>query len=105
MSLNNAADYVMLSYTWGPHHQNPLHVIRLEETTFPVTQNLYTALRHLRPLSSSDAALKIWTDAVCIKQSENLEKADRVRKMRLSTNSHPKFSSGSAPSPTIARPS
>jgi Heterokaryon incompatibility protein (HET) len=82
ISLNNAPDYVVLSYTWGLPHQNPLHVIHLEETTFPVTESLFTALWHLRPSSPSDAALTIWIDAVCINQSDNLEKAEQVRKMR-----------------------
>lgn len=76
VSLNNTPDYVALSYTWGPPHQNPLHTIHLEETTFPVTESLYTALQHLRPCSASDAALRIWIDAVCINQSDNLEKAN-----------------------------
>jgi hypothetical protein len=82
ISLNNVPDYVALSYTWGPPHQNPLHVIRLEGTTFPVTESLYTALQHLRPASTTDAALTIWIDAACINQFDDLEKADQVRKMR-----------------------
>ena len=82
VSLNNTPDYVALSYTWGPPHQNPLHTIHLEETTFPVTESLYTALQHLRPCSASDVTLRIWIDAVCINQSDNLEKANQVRKMR-----------------------
>lgn len=44
-----------------------------------VTENLEIALRHLR---LPDKALTLWVDALCIDQSDEMEKTEQVQQMR-----------------------
>jgi hypothetical protein len=60
-TLSSAQEYVSLSYTWGDHALT--RSILLNDTLFPVTESLYTALRHL--LNEEDS-LTLWIDAICI---------------------------------------
>ena len=59
------ARYEALSYTWG----KPAFTARLScsGVEFPITQNLYHALRYLRHAHESRL---LWVDALCINQSD-----------------------------------
>ncbi|KAK0747111.1 heterokaryon incompatibility, partial [Schizothecium vesticola] len=68
--------YVALSYAWGDaRSRRPLLVGKRQ---LQVTENLEVALRHL---ADDDQTLIIWVDALCINQSDNVEKAVQVNRM------------------------
>ncbi|KAB8232362.1 HET domain-containing protein [Aspergillus alliaceus] len=69
--------YEALSYVWGS--ESKPCTIFLNRIALPVTQNLYTALLHLR-----DPQLErtIWVDAICIDQDDNDEKSIQILLMR-----------------------
>lgn len=69
--------YEALSYTWGD--ATTIKHIILNNGTFPITNNLYIALRHLR---YPDKERILWVDAICINQSSPLEKTNQVSQMR-----------------------
>ncbi|KAI2778237.1 HET-domain-containing protein [Daldinia loculata] len=77
----NPPRYEALSYVWGSEDDpEAIRIIIDTEKTFifPVTQNLSTALRYLRRLSEPRI---IWVDAICINQSNNIEKGEQVMRM------------------------
>ncbi|KAL2071847.1 hypothetical protein VTL71DRAFT_13082 [Oculimacula yallundae] len=73
--------YSALSYVWG----DPIEVkeISVDGTSFHVTANLDSALRHMRDASRSR---KVWADAICINQTDNEEKSNQVQQMRAVYN-------------------
>ncbi|KAI1868562.1 uncharacterized protein JN550_006478 [Neoarthrinium moseri] len=65
-----------LSYEWGtPDFTQTLTVNGLE---YPVTQNLFSALQHLR---DDNRPRYLWVDALCTNQHDAIEKAIQVRRM------------------------
>ncbi|KAI2611828.1 heterokaryon incompatibility protein-domain-containing protein [Hypoxylon sp. NC1633] len=68
--------YEALSYTWGPPVFS--HPIQINGVEFFVTENLNSALRHLR-LTGSKRYL--WVDALCINQFDIREKSIQVGRM------------------------
>ncbi|KAG0648101.1 Heterokaryon incompatibility protein [Hyphodiscus hymeniophilus] len=69
--------YEALSYTWGP--PNPRCLISCgEDGTLSVTRNCETALRRLRH-GTEDRTL--WIDAICIDQTNALERGQQVQLM------------------------
>jgi len=81
ISLTKPCKYEALSYVWGiPKAISPMIV---DGTELSITENLDTALRHLRPKpGSGQSSRTLWVDAVCINQSDNKERADQVKLMR-----------------------
>ncbi|KAL1607978.1 Folylpolyglutamate synthetase [Paraconiothyrium brasiliense] len=76
VSLDEIPEYQALSYVWGnPALTSPICV---DGQIFEATFNLEAALRHLR---KKDASVTLWVDAVCIDQSNNVEKSDQVQRM------------------------
>ncbi|KAI1460146.1 heterokaryon incompatibility protein-domain-containing protein [Annulohypoxylon moriforme] len=68
--------YEALSYTWGaPVFSFPIRINRIQ---FFITENLDSALRHLR---LSDSNRYLWVDALCINQFDNKEKSIQVGRM------------------------
>lgn len=65
--------YKALSYTWGDP-QN-LVTISLDDQAIHVTENLAVALRHL---ANSNSGVRLWIDAICIDQSNEVEKSKQV---------------------------
>ena len=65
--------YEALSYVWGSRESDV--VISVNDHPFEVSYNLGTALRRLR---SETSHRTLWVDAVCINQSDIVEKAAQV---------------------------
>ncbi|KAF7904163.1 hypothetical protein EAF00_001497 [Botryotinia globosa] len=76
ISLLSHPSYEALSYVWGD--ASIRQTITFNDTPFSVTQNLATALHHLRlPLKSR----RLWVDAICINQSDVKERNEQVTLM------------------------
>jgi len=71
-----ARGYEAISYVWGSS-ECP-HYIDLDEGRVPLTESLYNVLRRFR-LVNRDRVL--WTDAICINQDDNEEKAWQITLM------------------------
>ena len=77
--LDGNPKYEALSYVWGSTGQPvPILVGPSREHTILVTQNLATALQHLR---YTDEFRILWVDAVCIDQSDPKERSYQVTLM------------------------
>lgn len=93
-SANSSPQYEALSYTWGPA-DNPQEIYIQSQTEdndidfgspepaytntkLSVTQNLDSAIRHLRYL---DRARTLWVDAICIDQQNLPERSAEVGRM------------------------
>ncbi|KAF2006657.1 HET-domain-containing protein [Amniculicola lignicola CBS 123094] len=78
------AECIALSYVWGDSVDRlPISV---NDVPFPVTKNLFQALRQIRLDIVSDTEpgeciQYVWADAICINQSDEKEKAKEVRRM------------------------
>ncbi|KAI0135830.1 HET-domain-containing protein [Daldinia grandis] len=77
----NPPTYEALSYVWGS--EDNLEAVRIitdaEKTfLFPITRNLSIALRYLRRPSEPRI---VWADAICINQSNSIEKSQQVMRM------------------------
>ncbi|KAK0117282.1 hypothetical protein ONS96_013115 [Cadophora gregata f. sp. sojae] len=68
--------YEALSYAWGT--STTTRPIKLNKTEFDITPNLETALLHLRDEKESR---RLWIDALCINQSDPVEKQAQVKLM------------------------
>ncbi|PQE05272.1 hypothetical protein CJF31_00008785 [Rutstroemia sp. NJR-2017a BVV2] len=68
--------YIALSYVWGD--PIPAQPILLNGTTVYVTPNLSAALRQFR---QSRRVLRLWVDALCINQNDDVEKSAVVTRM------------------------
>ncbi|CAM1509732.1 Fc.00g000670.m01.CDS01 [Cosmosporella sp. VM-42] len=76
VSLQSKPHYEALSYVWGSPDNSK--AIFINNISFNVQLNLFTALQRLRNQSS----LRImWIDAVCINQRDDKERENQVRKM------------------------
>ncbi|KIM97244.1 hypothetical protein OIDMADRAFT_203967, partial [Oidiodendron maius Zn] len=76
VSLENPPAYEALSYTWGD--QSVTKPINLEGETIEVTDNLESALRHLR---LPQTMRQLWVDALCINQHNILERNVQLGRM------------------------
>jgi hypothetical protein len=76
VSLDDAPSYEALSYAWGPPRRTRL--IYLNEVPWAITNNLESALRHLRYL---DRPRVLWIDALCINQRDLLERNSQITHM------------------------
>lgn len=74
--LDSPCPYIALSYAWGtPSERISIHV---DSHSFLATPSLYSALSHITPELSS---LPIWVDAVCINQTDEVEKTAQITRM------------------------
>jgi hypothetical protein len=78
--LDETADFEALSYVWGAVDGTlPLNIGgRPHGRQKQITRNLHSALRHLR---LEDKERVLWVDALCINQSDNLERKHQVSRM------------------------
>lgn len=76
---NTPPRYEALSYVWGPTEPPESVVVKSPgKATLRVTTNLRTALQHLR---YPDQGRVMWVDALCINQSDDVEKGAEVAVM------------------------
>ena len=76
----NWGDFATLSYVWG--NERDRRDILLNGTVFSVTANLEICLRALAADNEFQDRYKIWVDAICINQDDEVERASQVIKMR-----------------------
>ncbi|KAK5465429.1 hypothetical protein LTS15_001992 [Exophiala xenobiotica] len=76
VSRSELPQYVALSYVWGP--ETPMVTIYLHGKPVCIHQNLYAFLWHYLRSGRSDL---LWTDALCIKQTDPIEKGLQVESM------------------------
>jgi hypothetical protein len=83
VSLTSNPNYNALSYVWGDHvgFAPAEPEIILDGHHFPVTPNLYSALKHLRSTAKRNPMV-LWVDAVCINQNDLDERNQQVAMMR-----------------------
>ena len=93
VSLDDEPKYTALSYVWGDPHAT--EEIIVDGSPVRVTTNLYACLkRYCRfvsaiplsyfdhdPAAASPAAERLWVDALCIKQADEVEKGHQVLMM------------------------
>ncbi|RYP49403.1 hypothetical protein DL769_011073 [Monosporascus sp. CRB-8-3] len=81
--IDTSSVYNSLSYVWGDPSSSNIqgNTVLLDGHPFPVTTNLLTALRHLRPPAGAGATA-LWVDAVCINQQDLDERRHQVTMMR-----------------------
>lgn len=70
--------YIALSYTWG--NLEDTHAIFVNGHALPATRNLKAALELFR--ETQDSVPVLWVDAICINQSNPLEKGIQIQKMQ-----------------------
>lgn len=75
---NLRVHYTALSYTWGPQIYRRL--LRINDSAFPITDNLYRALQRLR---NPRSIVYVWVDAICINQYDSAEKSLQIKNMLL----------------------
>jgi ankyrin repeat protein len=68
--------YDALSYTWGG--TDKISTVKVNGKTFNVTENLHSALQHLR---SEGTDRVLWVDAICIDQGNERERGHQVEQM------------------------
>lgn len=73
-------DYIALSYVWG--NPIPEREITLDGHPFPVSPNLSDALLQLRQSQRVQQGFKLWVDAICINQTDIIEGAQQIARMR-----------------------
>lgn len=78
VSLEDCPKYEAISYVWG-QNASPAPML-IDHVNISITQNLDTALRHLR---HRDSDRRLWVDALCINQTDLKEKAEQVKSMGL----------------------
>jgi hypothetical protein len=78
VSLEDRPKYEAISYVWG-QDLSPVPMV-INNANVSITQNLDTALRHLR---HRDSSRRLWVDALCINQADLKEKAEQVKYMGL----------------------
>ncbi|KAJ4142670.1 hypothetical protein NW754_010109 [Fusarium falciforme] len=88
--VQNAPPYEALSYTWGSLPISP-HTLSIvvgegETATLDITPNLDLALRRLRQDIPGNKSRLLWIDAVCINQSDLVEKSTQIPKMAMIYN-------------------
>ncbi|KAK4448659.1 heterokaryon incompatibility protein-domain-containing protein [Podospora aff. communis PSN243] len=77
--IHHPPPFEALSYEWRPlgnSEEEVMRYITVNDKAFPVGQNLWDALRHLRPRPGGKR--RLWIDAICIWQS-----SDRDRNMQV----------------------
>lgn len=88
VSLDDEPEYNTVSYVWGD--PAPIYEIVLDDVSYPVAANLYQVLHRLRDHNrwhpgdgdgEASQPLWLWIDALCINQTDKIERATQVQKM------------------------
>ncbi|KAF2803304.1 uncharacterized protein BDZ99DRAFT_369459, partial [Mytilinidion resinicola] len=77
VSLDDDPRYAALSYVWGPPSNERFMIVEKNDEQFrlPITSNLNSAL------SNIDKEGYLWVDAICINQTDDIEKTWQVQQM------------------------
>lgn len=78
--ITSRTSYSALSYTWGDGQ--PTKSISVNGRPLKVTSNLEEALRSLRDDREGGRSRTLWVDAICINQTDNLERNHQVSQMQ-----------------------
>jgi hypothetical protein len=82
-NLTDSSSYEALSYCWGDKLKQRLITIEAEGQSLSemiITENLFLALAHLRRASDER---RLWVDAICINQDDNLEKTEKNKQITM----------------------
>ena len=74
-NLDDRIEYEALSYTWGDTTLQSQIVCNKDRSPLAVTRNCLSALQRLR---SPDRQLTLWIDALCIDQTNTLERNQQI---------------------------
>ncbi|KAI0099036.1 heterokaryon incompatibility protein-domain-containing protein [Nemania sp. FL0031] len=74
--VSDCPPYVALSYAWGD--ATARRSVKLGSHVVSLTESLVAALEHLQ---HQEKTLVVWADAICINQSDNVEKSHQVQMM------------------------
>ncbi|KAF5010254.1 hypothetical protein FDECE_3572 [Fusarium decemcellulare] len=77
VELGDDPEFEALSYCWGDKH-DVRHII-VNGHPWTITKNLHSALQRLR---FEDRHRRIWADAICINQTDDIEKSHQVNLMK-----------------------
>lgn len=99
-----APPYTAVSYTWGDGEAT--EVIYLNGHVFRIRTNLWSCLYYLSRYGKHAAWTHIWVDAICIDQTNDVERAAQVRLMDKTYNDAACVSVwlGLVPIPTVFTP-
>ncbi|UPK95336.1 hypothetical protein LCI18_006271 [Fusarium solani-melongenae] len=75
--LDNHPSFHALSYVWGSPSITEL--VKVNDKVISATENLCAALRHIQKCYGN---IVLWVDALCINQSDDVEKSQQVQLMR-----------------------
>lgn len=73
VAVHDCSPYEALSYCWGNTTRN--HTVHCNGLPLQVTQNLFSALQHLR---STQSPRTLWVDSICINQDDIGERSHQV---------------------------
>jgi len=76
--MDNAPKYNAISYAWG--RETTSRAFMCNRDSFAVSAHVLDALNHLQPDQFSGK--KVWIDAICINQEDDVEKAVQVAHMQ-----------------------
>ena len=79
VNLEDPPSYIALSYVWGP--STPTESIEIEGRQLSITKSLSQTLHSVLPHLGDPWPTLVWTDAICINQSDAEERASQVRQM------------------------
>ncbi|KAI0174729.1 heterokaryon incompatibility protein-domain-containing protein [Pestalotiopsis sp. NC0098] len=75
-SVGRLPQFVALSYTWG--NPSTTHKIVIGRQIIEITETLANALQQMQ---HPKRTLKVWADALCINQADDIEKGQQVQMM------------------------
>ncbi|KAK4184620.1 heterokaryon incompatibility protein-domain-containing protein [Podospora australis] len=73
--------YIALSYVWGSDDPSLKNPILVDGKEFWATPGLYAALQALMCRELREKDTKLWVDAICINQADEVEKMAQIRRM------------------------
>jgi hypothetical protein len=80
-NLDEAPEYLALSYCWGKNTGKGKVPISVNRASLFISKNLDTALRHLRIHFCRAKAMSFWADALCVDQFNMSERSQQVQMM------------------------